>query len=266
VTGSAGLSHRTGGGAGGFDYQINPHLLAGIALGGADSLFSVPDRATSGSLESAHVGTYGVARWDSFYAAGAVSFAGIVNKLNRTISAGFSPTELATASFNSELLNGRLELGRTQQIGNLTVTPFAAVQFAELWQSGFTESSTTVTGAPGVLGLTYASNAIPSLPTFLGAQVDARVTFANGMVWSPYTRVSWVHEFEPTRDITATFITLPLATFTVDGPRAASDAVRVDAGTKLAITTNASLFGSFLGEFSNISQMYAGKGGVRFAW
>src|SRR5258708_6847629 len=201
--GSATLSHRSGGAAGGVDYQINPHLLTGIAMGGADSLFSVPDRATSGSLVRAHLGTYRVAPWDSFYAAGAVSFAGIVNKMNRTISVGFSPAEMVTGNFNSKLLNGRLELGRDHRVGNLTVSPFAAVQYAELWQTGFTESSTTVTGAPGVLGLTYASKAISSLPTFLGVQVDARAPFANGMVWSPYVRVSWVHEFKPTRDIAA---------------------------------------------------------------
>ena len=119
---------------------------------------------------------------------------------------------------------------------------------------------------PGVLGLTYASRAVSSLPTFLGVQLDTRVTLANGMMWSPYARVSWVHEFEPTREISASFITLPGASFTVDGPRAARDAGRIDVGSKLAVTRNAWLFGSFDGEFSDRSQMYAGKGGLKVTW
>lgn len=40
----------------------------------------------------------------------------------------------------------------------------------------------------------------------------------------------------------------------------------VDMGAKLAIRSNAWLFSSFAGEFSDRSQSYAGKGGVRIAW
>jgi len=47
----------------------------------------------------------------------------------------------------------------------------------------------------------------------------------------------------------------------VAGPRAASDA-----GTKVAIGPNAWLVAGFDGEFSEPSQTYAGKGGVRVAW
>lgn len=265
VIGSADLRHRSAGGAGGIDYQINQHLLAGFAIGGADSPFTVNDRATSGMLESAHIGAYGVARWDSYYVASAASFAGIDTNTTRTIATGASPPETATTHFTSELANARLELGATARSGNGSITPFAAVQFAGLWQPHVTETS-TVGGAPGVLGLAYASRFTPSLPTFLGAQFDARMPLGNGMVLMPSTRLSWVHEFEPTRDISATFISLPLATFTVDGPRAARDAARVESGGSLQVTQNAFLFGNFLGEFSKTSQMYSGMGGARFAW
>jgi outer membrane autotransporter protein len=86
------------------------------------------------------------------------------------------------------------------------------------------------------------------------------------MALSPYARFSWVHEFHPDRTINAVFIALPAAAFTVDGPRAARDAARIEAGGKLAMLPTAWLFASFDGEFSNRSQSYAGKGGVRIAW
>jgi outer membrane autotransporter protein len=153
-----------------------------------------------------------------------------------------------------------------RKIFGFAVTPFAAVQFAELWQNGFIEVNPVPAGAAGPLGLSYGSTRTNSLPTFLGAQFDTRIALANGTVLSPYARVSWVHEFHPNRAVNPAFIALRGAAFTVDGPRAASDAARIDAGAKLAIRPNAWLFASFDGEFSNRSQSYAGKGGVRVAW
>jgi outer membrane autotransporter protein len=156
------------------------------------------DRATSGTLDGAHFGGYGVARAGPWYAAGTLAFSVFDNRTSRTI-AGVGLTEIANGSFRSDLLNGRFELGVKQAFDAIAVSPFAAVQFAELWQRGDSETSIAATGAPGVLGLTYASRAVSSLPTFLGVQLDARLTLANGMTWTPYARASWVHEFEPTR-------------------------------------------------------------------
>jgi outer membrane autotransporter protein len=263
--GSADLSYNTGGLAGGLDYQFAPDLLAGFAIGGSSSNFAVRDRITSGHLEGAHFGGYAVKTWSSLYAAGALSFSTYRNSETRSI-VGIGPTETASGTFGSNLLSGRVEVGARQVFGQFAVTPFAAVQFAQLWQNGFTEANPVPAGAADPLGLTFGSINVSSLPTFLGAQFDARVAFANGWVLSPYTRLSWVHEFHPDRSINASFIALPGAAFIVDGPRAASDAVRIDAGAKLAIKPNAWLFASFDGEFSDRSQSYAGKGGARFVW
>jgi outer membrane autotransporter protein len=263
--GSADLRHHTAGGAGGFDYEVNRDLLVGFAAGGSASGFSVPALATSGSVDGAHLGAYGVARWDTWYAIGALTAAAFDNRTSRTI-AGVGPTEVANASFRSNLFGGRFEVGHKQAFGGFAITPFAAVQFAELWQQGYTENSVTASGTPGVLGLTFQSHQVSSLPTFLGAQFDTHLTLANSMLWTPYVRASWVHEFEPTRDITATFLTVANSTFTVDGPRAARDAARIDVGSKLAITRTVSVFGTFNGEFSDRSQLYSGNGGLRVVW
>jgi subtilase-type serine protease len=263
--GSADLSRNTGGLAGGLDYQFAPDLLAGFAIGGSSSNFSVRDRITSGHLEGAHFGGYGVKTWGWLYTAGALSFSTFRNDTTRSI-VGIGPTETATGSFGSNLLSGRFEAGAKQVFGRFAVTPFAAVQVSQLWQNGFTEANPVPVGAADPLGLSYGSTSVTSLPTFLGAQFDTRFVFGNGMALSPYARLSWVHEFKPNRAINPTFIALPGAAFTVDGPRAASDAVRSEAGAKLVITQNAWLFASFDGEFSNRSQSYAGKGGARIAW
>lgn len=239
--------------------------MVGAAGGGSASGFSVPDRATSGTLDGAHVGAYAVARRDGWYTAASVAFAAFSNKTSRTI-AGVGPTETATASFNSNLLSSRIEMGIEHRNGAFALTPFAAVELAQLRQAGFSETSITAAGAAGGLGLTVPSRTVSSLPTFAGVQIDDRVTLANGMIWTPYARVAWVHEFDPSRDVTASLIALPGAAFTVEGPRAARDAGRVNAGSKLAVNRTISLFDSFDGELSARSRMYAGKAGVQIDW
>jgi outer membrane autotransporter protein len=262
--GSADARTAVAGGAMGLDYQADATRLVGVAVGGSEAHFSVPDRTTSGDVVGGHMGAYGVATWGALYAAGVVSYGRFDNWTTRTI-AGIGPTETATGSFASDLLGARLEIGRTYTLPGVNITPFAALQGSTLWERGFTESSTTG-GLPGILGLTYQSQTVTSLPTFLGVQFDTRFAFANGTVWSPFVRAAWVHEFSPDRSITGSFVSVPGTLFTVDGARAWSNALKVNAGSRLALNRYASLFASFDGEFSNSGHSYGGRGGVRFSW
>jgi outer membrane autotransporter protein len=178
---------------------------------------------------------------------------------------GVGPTETAQGSFASDQLGGRLEIGRAFNFGNVSVTPFAAVQAARLWQGGYTETSTAGT-ALGVLGLSYAAHSVSSLPVFLGAKFDGRVDFGNGVLWSPFVHAAWVHEFEPSRDITATLTSLPVPAFTVAGASAASDAARLDLGSRLAINRWWEVSARVTGEFSNLGQSYSGMGALKASW
>ncbi|MBV8840957.1 MAG: autotransporter domain-containing protein [Alphaproteobacteria bacterium] len=264
--GSANVTNRSAGGAVGLDRQINGDLLMGLAVGGGRTSFAVADRATSGSADAVEAGAYVLRQWGAFYAMGLASYAHFDNRTTRTI-AGIGPSETAIGAFGSDLIGGKLEIGNTFSTWwNVNVTPFAAVQASSLHQAGYTEASTVFGGAPGLMGLTYQPVTVNSLPTFLGLQFDTRTAWANGMVWSPYLRAAWVHEFSPNRTITASLATLGIPAFTVDGARAVSDAARIDLGSQLAITRNISLSASFNGEFSGREQIYAGTGALRVTW
>jgi len=86
------------------------------------------------------------------------------------------------------------------------------------------------------------------------------------MTWMPFANVAWVHEFEPSRNITATLIAMPAPAFTVEGARAASDAGRIELGSRLALNRSTELSGRFTGEFSRVGQSYAGTGSLRVSW
>ncbi len=264
ATGSAAFNDRAAGGSMGVDHLVNPDLLLGIAAGGSSATFSVDDRATSGRLEGGHVGAYAMQRFGASYLSAQIAWSHFNNTTTRTIS-GTGPDETARGSFGSNQLGGRFEIGRSFEFGRASVTPFAAVQAARLWQAGYTETS-TAGATPGVLGLSYAAQTVTSLPVFLGAKFDGRFDYGNGMIWRPFVHAAWVHEFEPSRTITASLNALPLPAFTIAGASAASDAARLDLGSRLALNRWWELSGRVTGEFSKLGQSYSGMGSVRASW
>ncbi|KQY97422.1 hypothetical protein ASD45_22415 [Pseudolabrys sp. Root1462] len=253
------------GGLFGVDRQIAPDLLIGAAVGASSSRFSASSLSTNGHSDAGHLGVYALKTFGAAYLAAALHYAHANNDTDRTIS-GIGAAETAKGSFDSDQLGGRLELGWRYAMKGYTLTPFAAIAPTALWQQGYSENSTTSTGAPGILGLTYQSNRVSSFPSFLGLQVDGRFAFANGTTLSPFVRASWVHEFDTTRSISATFINIPGGSFTAEGASAAANALRLEGGATLALNERASLFASLNSELSSSSRSFAGMGGLRFGW
>ncbi|WP_271605976.1 autotransporter outer membrane beta-barrel domain-containing protein [Bradyrhizobium sp. CCBAU 11434] len=95
-------------------------------------------------------------------------------------------------------------------------------------------------------------------------EFDGCVDLGNGMVWSPFANAA--HEFNPTRNVTATLVNMPVPSFTVDGARAAADSGRVELGSRLALNRWSELSGRVTGEFSRAGQSYAGIGSLRITW
>jgi uncharacterized protein with beta-barrel porin domain len=262
--GSASFNDRAAGGSMGVDHLVTPDLLLGVAAGGSAATFTVNDRATSGRLEGGHVGAYAMQRFGASYLSAQIAYSHFNNTTTRTIT-GIGPDETAKGAFASDQFAGRLEIGRAFDYGNVSVTPFAAIQAARLWQSAYTETSTAGI-APGVLGLSYNAQTVSSLPVFVGVKFDGRADFGNGMVWRPFMHAAWVHEFEPSRTITAALTTLPVPAFTILGASAASDAARLDLGSRLVLNRWWEVSGRVTGEFSNLGQSYSGIGAIKASW
>jgi hypothetical protein len=55
------------------------------------------------------------------------------------------------------------------------------------------------------------------------------------MLRLPLLRVAWMHEFNRDRSITGSLVSVPGTLFGVDGARAWSDALKVNAGSRLAL-------------------------------
>ncbi|MDO9411135.1 MAG: autotransporter domain-containing protein [Pseudolabrys sp.] len=257
-----GSSQHVGGGAIGFNYQASPDLLIGLSAGVGSSNFS--SGSSSGDATTGQIGIYGIRTFNNLYVAGALNYGFGKTNTSRLI-AGLGPTETARGSFHSDQLGGRIEVGHRYVVNGYGITPFAAIQASTVWQDGYTETSVTSTGAPGVFGLTYGSQTTTSLPTFLGVQVDNRVAIGSAL-WTPSLRAAWVHEFRPQTQVSAAFNAIPGSGFTVEGPRAAENALRLELGSTVAFNDRYSLFGKVTAEVSDRSQSFTGNGGVKVAW
>jgi len=145
------------------------------------------------------------------------------------------------------------------------ITPFVALQPAQLWTPAIAGSSFAQSGGPGVFTLNYQAQATTSLPTFLGAQLDAE-TMLDSRPFKAWIRAAWVHEFLPDRGVTAGFTVLPGSTFSVDGARAASNAARLDLGVKYAVGNQTSLFANGNVELSDRGQSVGATVGLRIVW
>jgi len=85
---------------------------------------------------------------------------------------------------------------------------------------------------------------------------------------SPITRGhSGIHHFVwADRSIGATYQTLPGASFVVNGAAMAANSALVTGSAEMKWLNGWSAAATFEGEFSNVTQSYAGKGVVRYAW
>ena len=120
-------------------------------------------------------------------------------------------------------------------------------------------------GSAGILGLSYAARETTSLPTFAGAQLDTTY-MVGGHTVRPFLRAAWVHEFMPARQISASFVSIPSPSFTVDGARPASDAGRFSGGLTWTIDASKAVFARVDSEFSGSGTMVAGTAGARISW
>jgi subtilase-type serine protease len=246
-TGAAPAQQSIAGGAFGSDYRTGPDTIIGFAAGVSSLSYSVPNNGATGQATGGHFGVYGLHGWDTIYVSGSLTYSRFDGTATRSI-VGVGLTETERSSSVSHQLASHLEIGRSFDTGGAKVTPFFAIEPAQLWQPGVVETSVTANGTPGVFGLTYQPQATTSLPTVLGAQVDGE-TEMNARMLKGWVRLAWVHELLANRTVTAGFNTLPGNNFTVDGA-----------------TAQVSLFANGTAEISDRGQSIGGTAGVRLVW
>jgi len=260
--GSNSATSRIAGTAVGADYLFSPDTLAGFALAGGGTNFSV-NNLGSGRSDLFQAGAYVRHTDGAAYVTGALAYGwqDVTTDRNVTIAG----LDHLRAEFNANTYSGRIEGGYrfvAPVLGGVGITPYAAGQFVTFDLPAYAE--TVVSGAPN-FALNYGAQSVTDSRSELGIRTDKSFAVQNGIL-TLRSRIAWAHDFDPDRAIGATFQTLPGASFVVNGAAQASDSALTTGSVEMKWRNGWSAAATFEGEFSNVTQSYAGKGVVRYIW
>ncbi|MBR0753908.1 autotransporter domain-containing protein [Bradyrhizobium jicamae] len=260
--GSNSATSRLFGTAAGAEYFFSAQTLAGFALAGGGTNFSVVNSGT-GRSDLFQAGAYLRHTNGASYISAALAYGWQDVTTDRTVT--LAGIDRLRAEFNANAYSGRLEGGyrfAAPWVGGIGITPYAAGQFTTFNLPAYAE---TVVSGGGAFALAYTAKSITDIRTELGLRADKSFAMTDGVV-TFRGRVAWAHDFNPDRSIGATFQALPGASFVVNGARAASDAALITASAEKTWLNGWSAAATFEGEFSSVTRSYAGKGTVRYAW
>ena len=246
----------------GADYIFSPRTIAGFALAGGGTNFSVANSG-SGHSDLFQAGAFIRHTVGAAYVSAALAYGWQDITTNRTVTA--AGTDQLRAQFNANAFSGRLEGGYrfvAPWVGGVGITPYAAAQFTTFDLPGYAEQAVVGSNA---FALAYGARDVTDTRSELGIRTDKSWAMTDGIL-TLRGRVAWAHDYDPNRSIAATFQSLPGASFVVNGAAQAADSALVTASVEKKWLSGWSAAATFEGEFSDVTRSYAGKGVVRYAW
>jgi uncharacterized protein with beta-barrel porin domain len=257
--GSNDATARAFGVAVGADYRLSRDTLAGFALAGGGTNFSVSGFG-SGRSDLFQAGAFVRHTIGAAYVTAAAAYGWQDVTTERTVTvAGF---ERLRAQFNANAYSGRIEGGYRYVTPWIGVTAYAAGQFTTYSLPAYAEQA--LVGA-GAFALNYAAKDVTAARSEIGVRTDKSFAMSNGIL-TLRGRAAWAHDFNTDRNVTALFQTLPGTAFVVNGAAQAHDSALLTAAAEMKWLSGWSAAAVFEGQFSNVTNSYAGKGVVRYAW
>lgn len=254
--GSNTATSRIYGAAAGADYWLSPQTIAGFALAGGGTNFSVANSGT-GRSDLFQAGAFVRHTVGAAYVTAALAYGWQDITTDRSIGG-----DHLQGRFNANAFSGRLESGYRVATPLMVLTPYIAGQFTTFDLPAYAEQA--IAGA-NTFALSYASRTVTASRSELGVRVDKSWLLTDSLL-TLRGRAAWAHDFNPDRSIAATFQTLPGASFVVNGAAQARNAALTTVSAEMTWRNGLSLAATFEGEFSDVARSYAGKGVVRYAW
>ena len=257
--GSNNATAREFGFAAGADYRFSPFTLAGFALAGGGTNFSVSGSG-SGRSDLFQAGVFVRHNVGAAYVTGALAYGWQDVTTDRTVTV--AGVDRLRAEFKANAWSGRVEGGYRFATPWMGITPYAAGQFTTYSLPAYAEQ---VLSGSNNFALSYAAKDVTASRTELGLRSDKSFAVQNGIL-TLRGRAAWAHDYNTDRNVTALFQTLPGAAFVVGGAAQARDSALATASIEMKWLNGFSVAGTFEGQFSNVTNSYAGKGLVRYAW
>jgi T5SS/PEP-CTERM-associated repeat protein len=259
--GSSATTSRLFGTVAGADYRLTPDTVAGFALAGGGTSFSVAGAGT-GRSDLFQAGVFLRHTMGPSYLSAALAYGWQDVTTNRNVTiAGLDQLQ---ARFAANAYSGRIEGGRrfvAPWLG-FGVTPYAAAQVTSFELPAYAES---VVSGTNTFALSYGAKRATDTRTELGLRTDRSYALADGVL-TLRGRAAWSHDFNPDRSVAATFQTLPGGSFVVNGAAQASDSALSSLSAEFKWINGWSAAATFESEYSAVTRSYAGKAALRYAW
>ncbi len=260
--GSNTATSRIAGTAVGADYRISPFTIAGFALAGGGTSFSVAGSG-SGRSDLFQAGAFVRHNVGPAYISAALAYGWQDITTDRTVT--IAGVDQLRARFNANAWSGRVEGGYrfvTPWLGGIGLTPYAAGQFTTFELPSYAEQ--VVSGA-NTFALAYGARSVTAPRGEIGVRTDKSWAMQNAIL-TLRGRLAWAYDGNTDRSIGATFQTLPGASFVVGGAAQSHNKALTTGSAEVKWINGWSAAATFEGEFSDVSRSYAGKGVVRYQW
>ncbi|MDB5579322.1 MAG: outer rane autotransporter barrel domain protein, partial [Bradyrhizobium sp.] len=244
----------------GADYRATPDTRFGFAAGAGSANFAVDSGLGGGRADVFQLGAYARHTIGTAYLAGAVAYGWQDVTTDRTVT--ISGTDKLRAELKTNALSARLETGWRYAALPVAVTPYAAAQSTTFYLPSYGE---TATSGSNQFALSYGSKTVTATRGELGFRFDKAMLVRDG-VFTLKAKSAWAHDWNTDRSATATFQSLPGATFIVNGAQPSANAALLSLGGEMGWHNGWTLAANFDGEFSRTTQGYAGRGTLKYAW
>jgi uncharacterized protein with beta-barrel porin domain len=244
----------------GADYRFSPFTIAGFALAGGGTNFSIANALGTGRSDLFQAGAYLRHAVGPAYISAALAYGWQDITTDRIVT--IAGVDRLRAQFNANAFSGRVEGGYRFVTPWMGVTPYAAAQFTTFDLPAYAEQALVGTNT---FALAYGAKDVTASRSELGVRTDKSWAMQDS-IFTLRGRFAWAHDFNTDRNIAATFQTLPGASFVVNGAAQAHDAALVTASAEKKWLNGWSAAATFEGEFSSVTTSYAGKGVMRYSW
>lgn len=228
-SGLFGTQSQTWGGIGAIEKIIDPSLRLGVVAGGTQTNLSVSGLQGKGQAGFGHAAFYAQKTIGAAYVLGIAGWSFGQTSTTRNVL-----STLQTGSFNGQGPNARIEAGYRFILNAAELTPYAALQGVWLRQNGMIESMNSFAG------LYVNGQTVVSLPLSIGLQAKKAAQLSADWDLNLRGRAAYVHEFFPSRTITAQFITIPQG-FETSGRPMPSNGLDLGAGLEFLNKSGLSL-------------------------
>jgi outer membrane autotransporter protein len=244
--------------AAGADFRVDATTMLGFAVAGGHVNWTLGGGVGSGDDDVFQLGVYGMRSWGNVYvgAAAAVGWHGMSTDRNAPVGGG-----KLSADFDALTFGGRVEVGYRTRFGDIGVTPYAALQALYVDLPAYGE---TPGGNP--FALTFAARTATSVRTELGAWFERVLTPVQDGILVGRARAAWAHDETSDGSVTATFLSLPGASFVVNAASAPADTALLTAAAELRLRDHLSLGLRLDTELGPGAAIYGLRAELKKAW